>query len=51
MLPSGVLIPIMIKMNPIAFTAAAAALQKCVQHCGDCQPNTPLARGEFSLFE
>ncbi len=50
LLPNGVLIPIMVKMNPVALPAATAALQKCVSQCGDCQPNTPLARGDPSLF-
>ena len=50
LLPGGVLVPIMVKMNPVALKAATAALQKCVQHCGDCMPNTPLARGEQGLF-
>jgi len=45
MLPNGVIIPIMVKMNPIALQAASAALQKCAEQCGDCQPKTPMAMG------
>jgi hypothetical protein len=50
MLSSGVLIPIMVKMNPVALPAAIAALQKCVEQCGDSQPFDALARGDPALF-
>jgi len=50
MRPDGVIIPLMIKVDPVSFQVATAALQKCVQHCGDCVPDTPMARGETALF-
>ena len=46
----GTLIPVMIKITPIALKVATAALSKCALQCGNCQPNTPLARGENVLF-
>lgn len=48
--PKGVVIPIMMKMDPVSIQAATAALQKCSMHCGDCQPSDPLARGSTALF-
>jgi hypothetical protein len=46
MRPDGVIIPIMIKVDPVSLGVATAALQKCAMHCGDVLPNTPLARGQ-----
>lgn len=43
---SGIIIPLMIKINPVSLQAATAALSKCVMHCGDCLPNTPLSRSD-----
>jgi hypothetical protein len=43
LLPNGVTIPIMIKMDPLSLPVAEAALQKCAQQCGGCQPLTPMA--------
>jgi hypothetical protein len=48
--PEGVLIPIMVRVDPVSLVVAAAALQKCVQQCGDYVPNTPMSRGETALF-
>jgi hypothetical protein len=49
---SGVVIPIMVKVDPVSLGVASAALNKCAMHCGDVQSNTPLAldNNDFRLF-
>lgn len=36
LLPNGVLVPLMVKMDPVSLPAAMAALQKCAVQCGEC---------------
>lgn len=46
----GIVIPIMVKVDPESLQVARAALQKCNQHCGDYSIDTPMSRGEDVLF-
>lgn len=53
-LPSGVLIPIMIKINPTCLLVVKSALEKCILECGASHSITPMANrgtnGDYPLF-